>query len=404
MVIYSMGMTIKDLFRISIFSEAKLVAGKEGIENEITWFNLMEIVDSVNSLENGEFLITTGFHFDKESISKNLVKNLKSRGLSGMGVQLGYYIDEIPKHMLKEADEFEFPIIIIPKKITFSNITRTMYKELVKCNYGDIRSNETFGTIIIDILENKPLSDSSEKYLNDIFLPSEEKESYILSISIKHYYDGIILRKDVEEFTSKIIDILKKYLCNFHSELIQGSSIILFSKTREINLYEIIIDIENLINKLSQSHHNLNYLIGVSNSIQKISSLKRGYEEASTVQNHLAKIDARNALAFIEDIELLRLCIQHETRNNIISFSSSLLNMILEFDTENDTNYFETLKYYLYYNCNKSDTAKALYIHRHTLSYRLDKLAELFSINFSSPNCILKYKLAFFIKSIYPMN
>lgn len=399
-----MGMTIKDLFKISIFSEAKLVAGKNGIDNEITWFNLMEIVDSINSLEQGEFLITTGFGFNDVAINKNLIKNLKDKGLSGMGVQLGYYIDDIPKHMLAEADEFGFPVIIIPKKITFSNITRTMYKELVKCTYGEIKSNEPFKTIILDILENKPLSIDSKNYLNDLFLPIEEKDTYIINFTIKHRYDGIILRKDVEEFTSTIIDILKRYNCSIHLESIQGGSIILFSKPKEKMLYEIIFDIEKLITKLSQTHSNFNYIIGLSQRIQNISGIKNGCEEAATVQKYMSKIEARNAIAFIEDIELLRLLIEPEIRKHMIAFSNSLLNEILEFDSNNETDYFETLKYYLYYNCNKSDTAKALYIHRHTLSYRLDKIAELFAINFLNPNCILKYKLAFFINSIYHMD
>ena len=102
-------MTIKDLFKISIFQDAQLIAGKDGINNEITWFNLMEIIDVVSSLEKGEFLITTGYKLDDINFSKNIIYKLKECGLSGMGVQPGYYIDKIPQHIIK----VDFPIINI---------------------------------------------------------------------------------------------------------------------------------------------------------------------------------------------------------------------------------------------------------------------------------------------------
>ena len=47
---------------------------------------------------------------------------------------------------------------------------------------------------------------------------------------------------------------------------------------------------------------------------------------------------------------------------------------LVEYDHRNETNLVETLDCYFACNCNVSETAKALYIHRNTLIYRIDKI------------------------------
>lgn len=49
----------------------------------------------------------------------------------------------------------------------------------------------------------------------------------------------------------------------------------------------------------------------------------------------------------------------------------------IEYDKQNATNMVETLDYYFACNCNVSETAKALFIHRNTLIYRIDKIKSI---------------------------
>lgn len=54
---------------------------------------------------------------------------------------------------------------------------------------------------------------------------------------------------------------------------------------------------------------------------------------------------------------------------------------ILRYDRKHGTQYYNTLRSYLVNERNIPKTANALIIHRTTLTYRLEKMQELFNLN-----------------------
>ncbi len=59
---------------------------------------------------------------------------------------------------------------------------------------------------------------------------------------------------------------------------------------------------------------------------------------------------------------------------------SAVLRMI-RYDEKNKTEYFKTLHAYLRNGRHLEDTAEALFIHKNTVSYRVNKIRELFGVD-----------------------
>ena len=53
------------------------------------------------------------------------------------------------------------------------------------------------------------------------------------------------------------------------------------------------------------------------------------------------------------------------------------LQILLNYDRVNRTNYVQNLRVYLSNNCNMTQTARQLFLHRHTLINRLEKIEEI---------------------------
>ena len=79
--------------------------------------------------------------------------------------------------------------------------------------------------------------------------------------------------------------------------------------------------------------------------------------------------------------------------------TSDALPRLLNYDQENGTELYRTLKIYLMREQNVLQTAKELFIHRSTLAYRLKKIQKLINADFDNPEERLKLLISFYMDS-----
>ncbi|MEG2649986.1 MAG: helix-turn-helix domain-containing protein, partial [Eubacterium sp.] len=81
---------------------------------------------------------------------------------------------------------------------------------------------------------------------------------------------------------------------------------------------------------------------------------------------------------------------QYMLENILCDLPAAMVSMpeivaIYNYDMQHDTQYLKTLKVYLENNLHQVSTAKALFIHRTTLLYRLEKISDLFHLRLDDP-------------------
>lgn len=70
------------------------------------------------------------------------------------------------------------------------------------------------------------------------------------------------------------------------------------------------------------------------------------------------------------------------------------------YDAEWEAELIPTLKVYLEHGANLNSAAKALFIHRHTMRYRLEQIAEILVQDIDSPEVLLNLQIAFLIREM----
>jgi sugar diacid utilization regulator len=117
--------------------------------------------------------------------------------------------------------------------------------------------------------------------------------------------------------------------------------------------------------------------VGVSSFYADPAELPRAIQEAELVLDVLRQSDAPIA----EDIGtgtyrlLFRVLASHP--EEVRSFFEDTVAPIVRYDDQYRTDLVGTLEAYLEQNCNMNATAAAIYAHRHTVAYRLDRVKEL---------------------------
>jgi len=72
---------------------------------------------------------------------------------------------------------------------------------------------------------------------------------------------------------------------------------------------------------------------------------------------------------------------------------------LMEYDQKNSTELFQTLEAYLLHDRNVLQTSKVLFIHRSTLTYRLEKIQKLIGVNLDDPKERLKLMMSYYMMS-----
>lgn len=129
---YQLTISIKDALKLPIMEETKLIAGEKGLNNHIHWVTVIEIVEDIDRLQPGEFLITTGFKLlEDQTRLESFHRLLESELLSGVAIYTSFYMTEIPDSFIQLADKHHLPLIEIPVDINFSEITKEILAQLV---------------------------------------------------------------------------------------------------------------------------------------------------------------------------------------------------------------------------------------------------------------------------------
>jgi sugar diacid utilization regulator len=117
--------------------------------------------------------------------------------------------------------------------------------------------------------------------------------------------------------------------------------------------------------------------VGVSSSYSDLGDLRRALEEAELV------LDVKRAGGGLPGDEmsdgtyrlLFRVLASHP--EEVRSFYEDTVAPVVRYDAQYATDLLGTLSAYLEQNCNTNATAQAVYAHRHTVSYRLERVKEL---------------------------
>ncbi|WLR49687.1 PucR family transcriptional regulator ligand-binding domain-containing protein [Bacillus tianshenii] len=142
-------------FSLPLFQHAKLIAGKKGESKPIRWIVVLELLDEIDQLQEGEMLLTTAFDLQScDKLKNNLIQKLAEKKLAGLILQTGYYLESTPEELKKASEIYQFPIIEIPKSVAFSSITKTVHQQIIHAQFEKMKYSEEIYTTLTELAKN----------------------------------------------------------------------------------------------------------------------------------------------------------------------------------------------------------------------------------------------------------
>ena len=166
--------------------------------------------------------------------------------------------------------------------------------------------------------------------------------------------------------------------CSFQ-DLKKGNSVFLVSFSKKDSYQSLLYELNIKLTHMSEKS-GINYYIGV----EKLHSPSRHeftLEHAMAAIDILKLIKARRGVCSYDNITFIKMFSTLHQNDHSIVLENQALQLLFNHDRMNQTNYVHTLRTYLANSCNVSRTAAHLFVHRHTLLKRLDKITELCDID-----------------------
>ncbi|WP_371361763.1 Purine catabolism regulatory protein [Sporomusa rhizae] len=117
-------MNIKDILKMQTLYGAKLIAGENGILNDITGVNVLEATDIANWGRHGEVILTSFFalHNLSECELEAFFEKLHNIGISAVIIKIDRLVTHIPNKIIELCDKHVIPLIQINKDVKYESI------------------------------------------------------------------------------------------------------------------------------------------------------------------------------------------------------------------------------------------------------------------------------------------
>lgn len=162
-----MYFTVKELLSADYMKEAKLIGGKAGMERHITQVTVIDSPDGIKFIRGKEFILTSSFALSVVEDKPSIIKELVNAGASCMAFKNKFIDTNTVEAMISVADELDFPLIEVPKEITWAEIISAFYYHLFSYQYKVIKYTEKVHTTFTEMVLN---GDTVEDILKKLYL------------------------------------------------------------------------------------------------------------------------------------------------------------------------------------------------------------------------------------------
>ena len=323
---------------------------------------------------------------------------------------------------------FSFPITVNQETMGWL----CLMGESARLSENEIITAERSATILaIEILKQNELTDLEQSLKGDFLdsLLSGVTTDYLLKCSENYQFNvdashRILLIKFLFEnqpgasltnHEKHVRDCLKRYFAPFNKDLKANypGSIALLRQHYIVCILESSkqnghADVEGALDIIrSKFHQNyshefkaLKLRIGISDSFDKINDFKNAYESARQTIKMIEASDTPIASSFFKDMEVKRFLLAND-KESLQSYFQKILAPLLDYDKNSRSDFLQTLEVYLKSNCNWSESKKLLHIHGNTLTYRLNRISEILSLDLKNYQDRLRLQIAFEIKELF---
>lgn len=364
-----------------------LLAGGQGIDVPVNWVHLVEDAAVAPYFWGGELIVTTGIMQGEPDWLLRLAQGLLDRQISGILVNTGKYIQEIPPAVIQYCDAHDLPLLTMPWEIHLSEVIKDYCMRIVMGNQNDA-------------IVAKALMEAIDRPENEgDYLP--ELQNYF---QVNGTFQVLAFRLEFPEGAEisqrlQAADIMRTLL---------SRTIRKFSLFRRTDFYVLVLNdadpgldeelAQQLLRRCQAHQPPMPIHLGIGEPVTGVRNLNASFRRARAAARK-ADYNSLSLLRFRE-MGIEQLLYTVENPDVLTEFYREHLGVLEDYDRDHDGRLTETLYQDLLAGGSIKQIAAAMYTHRNTVNYRVAKIRELIGADLNDPEVRTRCRMAFYVRDI----
>lgn len=378
-----MGFTVEDMLLISRDRyHMKMIAGKTGWSNSVSWMMLLEDLVIVSRFTGKEMAVTTGLGFDSEEKLLQLAEKLTDHSASGLILNTGEYITSVPERLIAYCDQAGLPLLTVPWDFYMTD----MIKDLSIRIFLQGSTDEQTSQALIAAIENPDEEDRYRENLLPVF-----HEAGDFQVLVIHRNDlGRMDTVERKHLAYRMQLCLENLTHNGHFFYYDESFVVIMNEVDQKEAKQIVKGfIVNLQKRLRMEKR---FFCGLGSRVRGIRNLHISYHRAKSAAAMAEMSD--KPLVLFDQAGIYRLLYTTDDPFLLDEMGKSLLMPLIRYDLEHHTEYVKTLEVYLEAGGKIREAAENLYIHRNTMVYRMNEIRNMLGDDLKETDRRIEYLLA----------
>ena len=299
---------------------------------------------------------------------------------------------------VRELTEFDY--IVLEQASTIMALDRIKAREIEEVK---LKIRQDF---FDDLLTGKITSSDSIQTLCDLHGLKSTYMYYcavinIEPIELENLEDMVDRKYALDRIAKKCVDIVYDYANKAHGEITcfyRNNRIIILVGQNEHKPPTSVSEARQFATEvrttLQEKIKKTTFYMGIGRQYKTITSLHKSFSEAHEAIRLMQKFDSKGNVSHFDDYSVYHFLDSNIKDIELEDFFLKQLGTLYEHDHAFGTSFMSTLENYFAYNQNVSEAAKAMFIHRNTFIYRIDKIKELLNMDLKNSEELLQIQLA----------
>lgn len=384
-----MSFTIEDMILTAENRyEMKFLAGQNGWANSISWVHLLEDTTIIQNFWGKELAVTTGLGFPQKEDWMNLARLLNRYHASGLIINVGQYIYDVPEELIAYCNENDLPLLTVPWEVHLSD----MIKDFSIHVFLQDNTDEQIVAALIAAIETPDNQKAYRKELLQYFDVDGSFQVLLLTCEGLDSMDTVERKKLSYRIQLYLEDITHNASFFYYN----SDFVLVANAVSEEYLYRLVT---GAIKRGKRRMPELELCVGIGSKCMDISQLSISYQRAKAAA-HMALTHKKQVVKF-DDCGLFRLLYMVEDKGILREMETECLAALEEHDRRYNADYVDTLQSYLKHDGSIQAVAAELYTHRNTVLYRIGNIRKILGNELKTPEERLPYQIAFYIRRMH---